>query len=245
MVTSVGIIGFGRFGQFAATHLKKHFQVFVYNKNDKRKIAENIGVTFVGLEECATKNIVLLCVPISKFEDVLQQIIPFLKKDTIVADVCSIKENPVKVMKEIVPKDCECIGTHPLFGPDSVKNGLENKKIVLCPVRTKKLIEIKNFLSKLGLTVIISTPEEHDKQMARSLGLIHLLGRSLDKIGVSNVEMTTPTHEMFIELVKIVNNDSEQLFLDMQHYNRFSQGIRKKLLKELTKIDGELNDTAL
>lgn len=155
MVKSVGIIGFGRFGQLAAKYLKNHFQVFVSDKNDKRKIAENIGVNFTSLEDCAAKNIVLLCVPISDFEDVLKQIIQFLK-DSIVAGVCSVKEKPVNIMKKMVPKDCECIGMHPLFGPDTVKNGLKDKKIVLCPIRTKKLMKIKNFLSKLGLIVIIS-----------------------------------------------------------------------------------------
>lgn len=244
MVKSVGIIGFGRFGQLIAKHLKDHFQVFVSDKIDKRKIAENIGAKFTSLEKCATKNIVLLCVPISDFEDVLKQIVPFLK-DSVVADVCSVKEKPVNAMEKMVPKDCECIGMHPLFGPDTVKNGLKGKKIVLCPVKTKRLIEIKNFLSELGLNVIISTPKEHDEQMAKSLGLIHLIGRALNKIGVNNIEMATPTHEMFIELVNIVKNDSEQLFVDMQQYNRYSKDIRKKLIKELIKLDGELNDSSI
>jgi prephenate dehydrogenase len=239
MIQSIGIIGFGRFGQLAAFQLKKHFQVFTYDKNDKRKIAEKIGIKFVDLKDCATKNIVLLCVPISNFEDVLNQITPYLN-NSLVIDVCSVKEEPVNIMKKIVPKDCECIGSHPLFGPDTVKNGLKDKKIVLCPVRITRLKEIKDFLAELGLKVIISTPEEHDKQMAKSLGLVHLIGRSLYKIGVNNVEMTTPSHEMFIELVNIVKNDSKQLFFDMQHYNRFSKEIRKKLLRELIKIDGEL-----
>lgn len=245
MVKSIGIIGFGRFGQLAAKHLKEHFQVFVNDKIDKRKKAEKIGVIFSSLEECATKDIVLLCVPISNFEDILKQIIPFLKRDAIVADVCSVKEEPVNAMKKYVPQYCECIGMHPLFGPDTVKKGLKGKKIVLCPIKTKQLSKIRKFLSGLGLSVIISTPEEHDKQMARSLGLIHLLGRSLDAVGVNGVKMVTPTHNMFVELVNIVRKDSEQLFLDMQCYNRFSHGIRKKLLKELTKIDGELDDRAI
>ena len=245
MVKTVGIIGFGRFGQLVAKHLKKYFQVFVNDKIDKRKEAEKIGVNFTSLEKCATKDIVLLCVSISDFEDVLRQIIPYLKKETIVADVCSVKEKPVKVMKIFVPKKCECIGMHPLFGPDTAKNGLKGKKIVLCPVRTKQLMQIKNFLTKLGLIVIVSTPEEHDKQMAKSLALIHLLGRSLNKVGVNDVEMTTPTHEMFLELVNIVKNDSEQLFLDMQRYNRFARDTRKTLINDLIKIDGELDDTTL
>lgn len=81
--------------------------------------------------------------------------------------------------------------------------------------------------------------------MAKSLGLIHLIGRFLTKIGINKVEMTTSIHEMFIELVNIVKSNSEQLFVDMQQYNCYSQDISKKLINELIKLDGELNDTAI
>jgi len=241
MKKSLGIIGFGRFGQLAAKYLKKYFRVFVSDQLDKIIEAERIGVTFASVEECATKDIVLLCVSISGFEKVLRQIVPFLKNGTLLFDVCSVKEEPVKAMRELVPKGCECIGTHPLFGPDTAKSGLKGKKIVLCPIRTKKLICIKDFLKELGLTVITATPEEHDKQMAKSLALVHLLGKVSLRTGVERVDMASPTHEMFIEIVNIVRNDPEQLFVDMQFHNRFTRKNRKALLKEMIKIDGELD----
>ena len=241
MRKTLGIIGFGKFGQITAKHLTKYFRVFVSDCIDKRKEAGRIGVNFASLEECATKDVVLLCVAISDFEDVLKQIVPFLKDGALVIDVCSVKEKPVKIMEKLVPKECECIGMHPLFGPDTIKSGLKGKKIVLCPIRTEKLVHVKRFLSELGLSVIVSTPKEHDKQMAKSLALIHLLGRGLCRVGVNQVEMATPTHKMFIELVNFVRNDSEQLFIDMQIYNRYARKTRKALLQELIKIDGELD----
>lgn len=241
MRKSLGIIGFGRFGQLAAEHLTKYFRVFVYDCFDKRKESKRIGVNFAGLKECATKDIVLLCVAISDFEDVLKQIVPFLIDGALVIDVCSVKEKPVMIMEKLIPKECECVGMHPLFGPDTVKDGLKGKKIVLCPIRIKHLSHVEKFLSELGLSVIISTPEEHDKQMARSLALIHLLGRGLCKVSPNPVEMTTPTHKMFIDIIEIVRNDSEQLFVDMHIYNKFAQKTRRVLLQELIKIDGELN----
>lgn len=238
---SVGIIGFGRFGQLAAKHLAKHFKVFVSDHIDKRKEAREIGVTFAIAEECASKDIVLLCIPISEFEKVLRQIVPFLKKSALVCDVCSVKEEPVKVMRKLIPKECECIGTHPLFGPDTTKNGLQGKKIVLCPVRTRQLVSIKNFLKKLGLNIIMTTPKEHDEQMAMSLILIHFLGKALLKMGLERIELATPTHEQLMELVDIVRSDTEQLFVDMQTHNRFARKARKLLIEKLIKIDGELD----
>ncbi|MFX1252303.1 MAG: prephenate dehydrogenase/arogenate dehydrogenase family protein [Promethearchaeota archaeon] len=238
---SLGIIGFGRFGMLAARYLKSYFDVFVSDISDKKAQAEEIGVSFVDIKECAKKNIVLLCVPISQLKNILIEINPFLKEGSLLLDVCSVKEKPVNSIKKIIPKYCECIGTHPLFGPDTIESGLEGKKIVLCPIRTKKLEKVVTFLQKLGLEVIISTPEEHDEQMARSLALIHLLGRALLNIGVERNNMATPTHERLMELVDIVRNDPNQLFLDMQTKNRFAANTRKALIKQLVEIDDELD----
>ena len=95
---SLGIIGLGRFGQLAAKHLKEHFRVFASDCTDKAREANKLGVSFTSVGACAGKDIVLLCVPISSFERVLKQIVPFLKKGALVLDVCSVKEEPAKAM---------------------------------------------------------------------------------------------------------------------------------------------------
>lgn len=241
MEKTLGIIGFGRFGQLTARYLKDYCEVSVYDCVDKRKEAEKLGVKLVSLKECASKDIIILCVPISALEGILKQISPLLKKGSFVFDVCSVKEEPVKIMKKWVPKECECIGTHPLFGPDTTNNGLKQKKIVLCPIKSKQVNKVKDFLEGLGLIVMVTTPKEHDRQMANSLDLIHLLGKLLHKIGVRKTELATPTHEMFMELMDIAKKDSEQLFIDMQTYNRFAPDVRKKMIKALIEIDGELD----
>ena len=227
---SVGIIGFGRFGQFASNCLRKQFKVFVTDFQDKKNEANKIGVTYTSLEKCSKKDIIILCVPISEFEKVLRQIVPFLKKGAL-------------IMEKLIPKDCECIGTHPLFGPDTAKNGLNGKKIVLCPIKTTCYPQVQKYLKSLGLNVITTSPEEHDKQMAKSLALVHLLGNVILRTGMGKVEMSTPTHEMFIKLVDIVKNESDQHFSDMQKHNKFTRKTRKILINELIRIDGELNAT--
>jgi prephenate dehydrogenase len=240
MRKSMGMLGFGRFGEFAAGYLKNYFDVFVYDCEDIKEKASEMGITLASLEECAAKDIVLICVPISKFEEVLKEIVPFLKAGAIVADVCSVKEEIVDIMEKLVPKECECIGTHPLFGPDSAQDGLTDMKIVLCPIRINNLKNIEDFLKELGLTVVLADPEEHDKQMAKSLGLIHLLGKVLVKIGGDRVELATATYERLLDLVKIAQNDSTQLFYDMHRHNRFAKLQRQSLIEELKRIDEEL-----
>jgi prephenate dehydrogenase len=241
MKRSIGIIGFGRFGQFLVDHLKDHFDVSVSDCVDRKNEARKLGVELTTLQECAKKDMIILSVPISELEGVLQRIVPELNPDSLILDVCSVKEYPIRIMEELLPSECEFVGTHPLFGPDTACNGLKGKKIVLCPQRTKRLGQIREFLETLGLQVIVAEADEHDLQMARSLALIHLLGWAFNGIGVQKIDMATKSHEMFLDLMNIANNDSRQLFLDMQLYNRFTKDARNALIRELVIIDGELN----
>ena len=43
---------------------------------------------------------------------------------------------------------------------------------------------IKQFLQKLELKIIETSPENHDKQNAKTLSLVHFVGRGLIKSGV-------------------------------------------------------------
>ena len=49
-------------------------------------------------------------------------------------DICSIKENPVKVMHENI-KEALVLGTHPVFGPGS--NGVKHKAYILTPTNAE------------------------------------------------------------------------------------------------------------
>lgn len=237
---SVGIIGFGRFGELVASHLKKYFTVCVSDSADKEERAARLGVQFTSFEACAGKDIVVLCVPISAFENVLEEIYPVLKSDALLCDVCSVKEEPVQAMQKMVPKRCECVGMHPLFGPDSAKHGIHGKKIVLCPVRTGRLESVTNFLQHLGLHVEIVSPEEHDRQMAQSLALLHFLGTAVSDIQTGEISLTPPTYELFTELLDRIKHDGNQLLRDMHLHNRFAPETRKELIERLIEIDHEL-----
>lgn len=238
----IGIIGFGRFGMLMAKHLKKKFRVFVSDALDKSSDAKVRGVNFTTIEECAKKEIVILAVPISEFGKTLDRIAPFLKKGALVMDVCSVKEMPVKAMAEKLPQDVECAGTHPLFGPDSAKNGLKGLKIVLCPVRTGKLKKIERFLQSIGLETITASPEEHDKQMGKSQLMLHFIGNALFGIGANEVEMATPNHAKLMEVAGAVKNNSGLLFRDMNRFNRFAAGARRELINELARLDAAIGE---
>ena len=88
----IGIIGFGRFGKLVSHYLAQDLDVFVYNRSDKSAEIVQTGAQPASLETVCRQDIVIPCVPISKFHDNLQTIAPLLKPGSLVIDVCSVKE---------------------------------------------------------------------------------------------------------------------------------------------------------
>ena len=238
----IGIIGFGQLGKFAAKHLKEKFEVFVADKFDKTKEAEEIGVEFVSLEEAASKEIIIIAVPIGVFEKTLIKIKDFFKPGALLLDVCSVKVKPAEAMKRLVRKDVEIIATHPLFGPQSGADGIEGLKIVLCPVRTTRLEEVKKFLEDIGLKVIVATPEKHDKEMAKRAVLSHFIGRVLVEMKIEEGEITEPSFGKLIELRDMLKHDSWELVRDIQLNNPFGEEVREKFVKEVLRLKERLEE---
>jgi prephenate dehydrogenase len=239
---NVGIIGFGQLGQFMAKHLKNHFDIFAADISEKKGIAEAIGIKFTTIEDAASKEIVLISVPISEFEKTLHRIKSSVRPNALILDVCSVKVNPCKAMEKILPDNVELIGTHLLFGPQSGANGINGLKIVVCPIRTSRLEKVNDFLKKLGLNVIRATAEEHDKEMAETQILEHFIGRALINLGIKSHEITTSSFNKLLELKDILKDDSFQLFKDIQNFNPFSKKVREKFLDELIRINSNFEE---
>src|SRR3989338_7803064 len=97
MMKELAIIGFGRFGQLAAKHLKEQFSVFVADKLNKQKEADTLNVKFVDKKTAAQKPIIILAVPVQQLEETLKEISKNILPGTLVLDVCSVKMLPVQL----------------------------------------------------------------------------------------------------------------------------------------------------
>ncbi|MDF3055558.1 MAG: prephenate dehydrogenase/arogenate dehydrogenase family protein [Gammaproteobacteria bacterium] len=234
-----GIIGYGRFGKLWGHALSPFGDVLVYEKNGCTEI--EAPLRSCSLDEVTQCDMVFILAPISEFESLCQQIKDKLNPHSLLVDCCSVKIHPVKIMKECFPSTQPIIGTHPLFGPDSVnKTGtLGGHKIVLCPIQnfTEKLPELENILQKLHLHICTSTPEEHDKQMASSQSLVHFIGRGLAALDLKPQELSTPDFQALLNINQMVVHDTWQLFLDMHKYNPYAKQVRKKFVDQLLKLE--------
>jgi prephenate dehydrogenase len=238
----IGIIGYGRFGRLMAAYLAEDFPVAVASRTAACSDMDHPQITLRPLEKVCRQKIVVLAVPISTLEDVLKRTASLFGDDTLVVDVSSVKTHPVRWMESCLPQHVAILATHPMFGPDSAADSLDGHKIVVCPVKIheKRFAAIKTYLSSKGLVVIETTPEEHDRQIAVSLALTHFIGRSLSEFGAHDLKIDTEGYKRLLHILGVVENDTWQLFEDMNKYNPYASHARAGFMAAMRKIEKKL-----
>ena len=236
-MTSVGIVGFGSFGQFMALHLRDHFEVFVYDIQDRQSEAAALEVSFQPLQNILSKEVVVLGIPVQYLEAFLQQEAGNVSAESLILDVASVKVEPLALIGKYLPKN-RVIGIHPLFGPQSGKNGIEGLNMVLCPSNDPSYECIKLFLSEtLKLNVLERSPEDHDKQMGYVQALTHFIGRAVNEMDIPDVEQKTVAYEHLLDLKRTLGRDSWDLFVTIEKHNPYAREIRENFLKELNGLN--------
>jgi prephenate dehydrogenase len=237
---TLGIIGFGAFGQFLARHLVQHFAIFVHDTRDISTAARNIGVHSCTLRDAAAKDVVIMAVPVQEFEKCIKDVRNYVTPGALVIDVSSVKIKPVQLMKRYLPRDVEIIATHPLFGPQSGKNGIAGLRIVLCNVRSTRFEAVKSYCEGLGLITLVRTPQEHDREMAHVLGVTHFIARALNEMRIPRGEQRTRAYEHLMETMQLLQHDSFDLFVTLENENPYAKPARTRFLKKLLKLEKKL-----
>ena len=93
-----------------------------------------------------------------------------------------------------------------------------------------------------GLVVIEATPEAHDRQIAVSLALTHFIGRSLAEFGATPLDIDTEGYQRLLHVLGVVENDTWQLFQDMNTYNPYADESRSAFMKAVQKIQQRLGE---
>lgn len=218
---TVGIVGYGDFGKFLHELLvvhAPHSTVFV----SSQRFAPD-GKVFFPLEDVCQSDVLLLCVPISSFKEVIQKVKPLVDQHTIVCDVSTVKEYTVSVLREqgIV----RYVATHPMFGPYSYEkqgNTLKGLRVAVCDstLPLNEYAEVLTFLRGIGLDVLEMTPSEHDKRIAETLFLTHLVGQIVKNGQFERTAIDTLSFGFLMDAVESVAHDDE-LFRDVFTFNPY------------------------
>jgi prephenate dehydrogenase len=198
---------------------------------------------------------VLIAVPIAVTQDVIESVIPHLKKDALLTDITSLKVMPMKAMQKA---PCAILGMHPLFGPSVVS--AQGQKIVFCQataLEKKAGQKHINFLGKLfkdtGMEIIEMSAEEHDRQMALVQALTHssniLFAKTLAEQKLTlDPRLQTPIFTLqSLTEIRVLQQEPE-LMADIQLLNPHFLPVLESLLRQtqtLLKLNQTKNRKAL
>lgn len=193
---TVAIIGGGLIGSSLAhsireNHLCDDLRIFD-SKTDVRKKLKEIFSSheiYENLNETVTEaDLVFLCVPVGSMRDVAKKISNLLKKGCILTDTGSTKNSVIKDIQPFIKEDVWFIPSHPLAGTENSGPGagfpelFKGKYWVVvpyCSIPDEILEHFKNFLSETGAIIETMKPEYHDKILAITSHLPHLIAYTI------------------------------------------------------------------
>jgi prephenate dehydrogenase len=188
-------------------------------------------------------EMVLLCVPVTVMGEVIKQIKPHLEEGTILADVGSVKNGPMKEM--LAHYDGPVVGTHPLFG-DGIPDGFV-PKAAIAPGREGNEADqiaadrISALFTACGYVCFDTTAEEHDRAMAFIQGLnftstVAFLAASKDIQNIKN--FVTPSFKRRLDSARKMLTDDKELFTTISEANPYLQESNRKLMSYLSVAAG-------
>ncbi|TMW62855.1 hypothetical protein Poli38472_005473 [Pythium oligandrum] len=248
---TVGIYGFGNFGQFLAKTISKYHTVRATSRTDYTDVARSLGCEYFSSETQLEKffeglDVLVLCVSILSFENVVKSIPAHLLENVVIIDVLSVKTHPKQILLRDLPASSSILCTHPMFGPESGKYSWRGLPMMYEKVRVvspEHGAHIAQFLRVFELELcrmLELTCESHDEFAASSQFLTHLTGRILSVQGVKNTPIDTRGFKNLVRLVEDTCKDSFDLFQGLYEFNPNSGNQIHKFEESLKEVVGKL-----
>jgi len=191
----IAVIGLGLIGSsiLHAINAKQKEEVttFAYDVNPKhREIVLEMNIaTFVCDEinnAIKDADLVILAVPVGSMKLVANLIKSSLKAGAIVTDTGSTKSSVIKDVNPFMPKSINFIPSHPLAGTEysGPKSGFgslfENRYwLIISDQETNQTKKLAKFFENLGSIVETVSAEYHDKILAITSHLPHLIAYTI------------------------------------------------------------------
>ena len=247
----IGLIGSSIARAIKKKNLSKRICIFsrsqkTINKAKKLKLG-NIYTTHLK-QSVKNSDLVILCTPLSTYETILKKISNNIMPNAILSDVGSVKLSVDKIFSKFLNKGFHIIPAHPIAGTE--KSGPEagfaelfvRRWCVLTPSSNydkKSLNKIQKLWINLGSKTLIMKPEKHDKILALTSHMPHLISYSI-VLSVLNINAKEKSKVIkfsaggFRDFTRIASSDAimwKDIFLNN----------KKNLLKTVKEFEKSLN----
>lgn len=170
---SVSVIGLGNFGGFLADGLCAQGRFKVMGC-DPKETAVNEAVERVGVGKAALADVVILSIPLSSYEDVLEPLSKSITRGSLLVDLCSVKLRPEKLINRYLPEDLNLMMAHTLFDRHTFKSEYEanDLRIAVSGLKGIKARVMINELNEYGFELkYFEGSEDHDRWAALAEGI--------------------------------------------------------------------------
>ncbi len=139
-------------------------------------------------EVCDGADLIVLALPVGSFIDTVRQIVPILKKGTLITDTGSIKGSLVYKIEEMMPDGVSYVGAHPIAGSHEAGVRFSDKGLfqgAICIITPTKnshgqaIQDISDLWVSVGCRVKYLDPYEHDEIYGLVSHFPHLLAYCL------------------------------------------------------------------
>jgi len=220
-IQTIGIIGKGSMGKIMKGIINnsgKKWNVRMWSHTDSRNV----------LKKVASSNVVILAVPIRSFEEAVSTSIPYLQKGALIVDVCSVKVYPKKILQKKLPKTCDILLTHPMFGPATLKaqkGSYTDLTLVAEEVRDthNRISEFLQIFSLAGIRIVEMDAKTHDTLTAQFQFTAHILAHTLSQVPFPKTDIDTVSVSHIHEFRKRIQTEHFDLVEDMHVYNPYAK----------------------
>lgn len=188
-IAGVGLIG----GSIAAGLKRRRFRgrvLGIGRSRERLAAARSAGLIddFAEREEGVSADLWIFCTPVDRIASGILAVGPRSDRPTLITDAGSVKREICESLCGKLPAGVEFIGSHPLAG--SEQRGFEhadadlfvNRLCVLTPgpsASKEQLARLRDFWTFLGMRIVEMDPGEHDRALAETSHLPHLIASAL------------------------------------------------------------------
>jgi cyclohexadieny/prephenate dehydrogenase len=193
---TIGIIGCGLIGCSIAAALKKrgfHGRIVGVGRagaNLETAAARgHIDAAETDLAQAARQcDLVVVCTPVDRIVDDVRLTAGACQHGTLITDTGSVKQTVCAPLSRELPPTVTFIGSHPIAGSEkqgcahSSPDLFENRVCVVTPDHATPRHEVDRlnaFWRSLGLTVVEMSAEDHDRALAQSSHVPHMVAAAL------------------------------------------------------------------
>ncbi len=170
--------GAGKMGRWFVNHFQQLNHTIIVA--DPQKIEEqDLETTKSNTSAVGDADLVLISVPMEATADVIREVIPHMKPNSILCEISTVKSNVIGVLGDVSAEQIRPISIHPLFGPGATSL---KKKFALIPIRNRT--DERKVVDTLfpDSEIIIVDIEDHERIMALTLSLPYFTNMILASI---------------------------------------------------------------